>query len=264
MIEIRVDTRDAERFLDSIQKKQIPYASMIALNNVAFRVLKEGREHIQARLDRPTRWPIQSWYVRRKATKQSLMAVVGWSDFLAQKRLAPGNTGSDPEWYLSQQWNGGGRKHKAFERQLIRARLMPADRFAVPGEAAEEMNMMDRHGNMKPGVIVAILSAIGSFDEAGYTANATVRQSKRLSASKAAKKNVYWAGSPGKNTPNGIWALDENYGNGRGRLRPVMIFVRSPQYKKRLDLERIVRRARDKYLPDEFRKALQHAIRTAR
>jgi|GEM_PF-5912326 len=35
------------------------------------------------------------------------------------------------------------------------------------------------------GVLVAILSAVGSFDEMGYSANATVRQSRRLGKSRA-------------------------------------------------------------------------------
>lgn len=263
MIDIKIDTRDVERYLDSVQREQIPFAASRALNTVAFQVMREGRDHIKSGLDKPTRWPIQSWYVRRKADKQSLIAVVGWSDYLNQKRLNPGGSSSDAEYYLSQQWNGGGRKHKAFERQLIKAGFMPSGMYAVPGAAAEELGMMDGFGNMKPSVIVAILSSIGSFNEAGFKANATARQSKRMSAAKSAKRHVYWAGKPGKNTPNGIWIVDEKHSD-RGRLRPVIVFVNATNYKPRLDLESLARNVRERDMPREFNRALEYALRTAR
>lgn len=236
--------------------KQARYAARVALNNQAFKAMREGRSALSAGLDRPTRWTITSWYVRRKATREKLEAVVGWSDYLANK------SGNAADYYLSQHWNGGRREHKAFEKRLIRAGIMPAGMYAVPGKAAEDLKMIDPHGNMKGSVLVAILSAVQAFGESGYNANATTRQSKRMSASKMASRLVYWAGKPGKNTPNGIWVLDDKYSK-RGRLRPVLVFVRAPAYKRRLDLKSIATKAQTGF-EAEFKAAYAKAMATAR
>ena len=256
---IKVDIRG----LDGIRKmladgnKQARYAASVALNGQAFQAMRDGRAAIQSGLDRPTRWTVTSWYVRRRATKAKLEAVVGWSDYLANKQ------GNAADYYLAQQWTGGGRKHKAFENRLIRAGLMPAGMYAVPGRAAEELKMIDGNGNMKGSVLVAILSAVQAFRESGYTANASTRQSKRMSASKMAGRHVYWAGKPGPNTPNGIWVLDERHRKGRGRLRPVIIFVRAPVYRAKLNMQRIASGAVSGF-PAAFERAYAAALATAR
>lgn len=255
MIRVTVDSSSALRMLD-VGSKQARYAASVALNNQAFKAMRDGRKHIVHGLDRPTRWTVTSWYVRKKATKADLVSAVGWSDYLANKR------GDAADYYLSQHWNGGRREHKAFETRLIRAGILPAGMYAVPGQAAEDMNMIDRFGNMKGGVLVAILSALGAFKEAGYSANATTRQSKRISANKMATRQVYWAGKPGKNTPNGIWAIDDKHSK-RGRLRPVIVFVKAPNYKRRLDLKAIAAKAQAGF-DAEFKVAYAQAMATAR
>jgi hypothetical protein len=124
---------------------------------------------------------------------------------------------------------------------------MPAGMFAMPGDAAKGLGFIDARGNFKASALVQILSQLGAFTESGYSANATTRQSRKVKGLKAAAKQVYWAGKPGRNTPNGIWALDEKHGNGRGRLRPVMVFVSKANYKQRLDLSTVA-----KINPGEF------------
>jgi len=265
MVNISVDIKGMKELQSKLAgfEKQIPFVLKEALNAVAFQAMREGRDYLQKNIDRPTPWTVKSWYVRKKADKKSLVAVVGWSDYLSQKRIQEGQY-AGAEFYLAQHWNGGQRKLKAFERQLIKRRIMPAGMQAVPGKAAEDLNMIDKYGNMKASVLVAILSAVGSFDEMGYSANATVRQSKRLGASKMAAKFVYWAGKPGPNTPNGIWMLDEKFKRGRGRLRPVIVFVKPGNYRKRLDLDTISKTVEKRDLPREIDKAIEYAIRTAK
>lgn len=255
MLKVTVDVASVQRMLAQGQK-QVRFAASSALNTQAFKAMRDGRQHIEQKLDRPTRWTVTSWYVRKKATKADLVAVVGWSDYLSNKR------GNAADYYLSQHWNGGRREHKAFESRLIRAGIMPAGMYAVPGRAADDMGMMDRFGNMKGSVLVSILSALSAFTESGFSANASVRQSRRIGANKRAAKQVYWAGKPGKNTPNGIWAIDDKHGK-RGRLRPVIVFVKSPHYKIRLDLKSIADKAQSGF-PAEFDKAYRQALATAR
>ena len=238
-------------------ERQVPYAASRALNSAAFDVMRDGRAHITAGLDNSTPWTVKAWYVRKKADKNSLVASVGWSDYLANKR------GNAAEYYLSQHWEGGRRKLKAFESRLQRAGLMPQGWVSVIGEAAEALRMVDGRGNLKGSALVSILSGLGAFTESGYSANATTSRSKQIKGSKAAARHVYWAGKPGRNTPHGIWMLDDKFKRGRGRLRPILIFVKSATYKKRLDLGVIAEKSKSK-LNQYFNAEMESAIRTAR
>lgn len=254
--QVKVDGFDRVRRTVDAMGKQAAYAASRALNTTAFEVMREGRRKIESTLDKPTRWTVTSWYVRKKATKRELVATVGWSDYLANKQS------NAADYYLAQHFFGGTRHYKAFENKLRRAGVLPDGLNAVPGRAAEEMGMMDGRGNMKAGVIVAILSALQALSGPGHSGNASGR--KRQSANKRAARQVYWAGKPGPNTPMGIWALDESFRNGRGRLRPVMIFVRRAIYRKRLDLKAISDAVVARTFDREFDKELDAAMRTAR
>ena len=262
MIKVRIDGIKATIAKLSGQQKQVAFAASRALNNLAFQAMREGRSHIQANLDKPTAYTVTSWRVRRKATKANLEAVVGWSDYLVSKRIQGGQD-AGAEYYLAQHWSGGGRKLKAFERHMRRTGILPEGMYTVPGKAAEELGMIDGHGNFRGSAIVAIMSKVGALDELGYSGNATVRQSKRIGARKSATRHVYWVGKPGKNTPMGIWMLDEKF-SARGRLRPVMIFVRQPMYRVRLHIEQIHRAVLSAGWAREFDKELSAALRTAR
>lgn len=262
MIKVKIEGAQAAMARLAGQQKQVAYAASRALNTLAFKAMKEGQDHIRQRINQPTNFTVKSWYVRRKATKQKMEAVVGWSDYLSSKRTQDGQF-AGAEYYLAQHWNGGGRKYKAFEKHLSRTGILPAGMFAVPGQAAADLGMIDASGNMKASVIVAIMSGVGGFDELGYQANATVRQSKRRSASARAKRHVYWAGKPGKNTPAGIWVIDDKHSD-RGRLRPVIVFVRAPRYRVRLDIGVIHQRVVAAGFRAEFDKELAAALRSAR
>lgn len=252
MIKISITGLDKAQAMLRGAEKQINYAASRAINSTAFDAMREGRAHIAAGI-KASPWTVNAWYVRKKASKNNLTASVGWSDYLANKR------GHAAEYYLSQHWTGGSRKQKAFESRLQRAGLLPAGMVTVPGKAASDLRLTDGKGNIKGSSLVSILSGLGAFTESGYNANASGR---KPSKSKAASRHVYWAGKPGPNTPNGIWVIDEKYKSGRGRLRPVMIFVNRASYQKRLDLGRAVEKARrnmDKYFSDELNNALMNA-----
>lgn len=258
-MQIKIDTSSLQALAARISGmgKQVNYAASRAINSVAFDAMREGQAHIAAGLNNPTPWTVKAWYVRKKADKNSLVASVGWSDYMANKR------GHAAEHYLSQHWNGGARQLKAFEKRLQRAGLMPSGMMSVIGEAASDLGMVDARGNIKGSALVSILSGLGAFTESGYNANATTGRSKMLKGSKAAARHVYWAGKPGPNTPNGIWMIDEKHKRGRGRLRPILVFVKSAIYKKRLDLEKTVEKSRGKF-DQYFNVELQNALSSAR
>ena len=254
---IKVEMKGLQQTLASIagMGKQVRFAASRALNTAAFAAMREGQRQIEGALDKPTRWTLKSWYVRKKANKNDLVAAVGWSDYLVNKQF------KGPDYYLAHHFAGGRRKNKKFEDRLIAAGIMPAGYQCAIGKAAQEMGMIDTNGNMKGSVLIAILSGLQAL---GGDVNQNARGRGRLSANKRAAKQVYWAGKPGPNTPRGIWALDEKFKGGRGRLRPVLIYVKPGNYRKRLDLQKIADAVVVRTFNAEFAKEYENALRTAR
>jgi hypothetical protein len=171
--------------------------------------------------DRPTRFTLNALYVK-PATRGDLVAEVRFKE----------GFGSIPAWhYLGPEVEGGPRKHKSHELRLIRAGLMHADEFAVPGKGIK----LDANGNMKASDIERILSQVGAAEQmAGYKANAT-----KGSLARAKRKGVgrYFLLRPDasdlryqrRHVRAGIY-----YRKGLHDLVPVIVFVKAPKYSKRL------------------------------
>lgn len=76
---ITVDARgieEVQRRLESLAREQIPYATMLAINETAFAVRGAVQDEMKRVFDRPKPWTINQVRVR-KATKTKLVAVVG-------------------------------------------------------------------------------------------------------------------------------------------------------------------------------------------
>lgn len=253
MIDIKadIDIREATRHLDNVQREQIPFATSVALNNAAAKSLPDMSREVRDSFDRPTPW-IQKSARYTKATKAKPSITFGYDVFGNKQGVTAGKV-------LSAEVHGGERRLKRFEVALQRRGFLPSGMFAVPGEAAADLGMIDSYGNMKGSAIVQIMSKLGAFQEMGFTANATNGKRKR----KAGRDNVYWVGKPGRNTPLGVWLIDEK-SSGRGRLRPVLVFVKSARYEKRYDFHNAAAMYLRKHFDTEFASALQLALATAR
>lgn len=251
MIEIRVDTREAVRALNDLQRRQVPYATSVALNRAAFLSLDDIKHEVNDSFDRPTPW-IQKSARYTKATKTNLSLTFGYDVFGNKQGVTAGKV-------LRAQVAGGERKLKRFEIALRRKGVLPNGMFAVPGDAADDLGMIDRFGNMKGSAIVQILSKLEAFQEMGFTANVVNKKRKRAPG----RDRYYWVGKPGRNTPLGVWLVDEKGGK-RGRLRPVLVFVNSTNYEKRYDFQFAARTALLKHFDPEFDKALAQALASAR
>lgn len=75
MIDIKINTTSATRFLNNIATKQIPYAAMNTLNTVAFGVRDEEVKALDKHLDRPTPFTKRGYEVV-KASRGRLIASV--------------------------------------------------------------------------------------------------------------------------------------------------------------------------------------------
>lgn len=250
-VQVHVDTRDTERWLNDVQRKQIQFATSVALNRAAFLSLDDMSREVRDSFDRPTPW-IQKSARYTKATKANLSVTFGYDVFGNKQGVTAGKV-------LRAQVVGGERKLKRFEIALRRKGALPNGMFAVPGDAADELGMIDRFGNMKGSAIVQILSKLEAFQEIGFTANVVNKKRKRASG----RDRYFWVGKPGRNTPLGVWLIDDRH-SARGRLRPVLVFVKSTNYEKRYDFQFAARTALLKHFYPEFDKALAQALATAR
>ena len=76
-IEVKAETKKLTKYLKNAQKKQIPFATMLALNDTAFDARSYVQKSLPRRFDRPTPAMVRSVQVE-KAKKKNLTATVGF------------------------------------------------------------------------------------------------------------------------------------------------------------------------------------------
>ncbi|MEQ5770016.1 hypothetical protein NFH98_20810 [Halomonas sp. H33-56] len=227
-------------------ERQIPFATALALTRVAQRVKQGELAVMKRRFDRPTKFTMNSLYVKRaKKGDSPPRATVHFRDF------APKGTPADT--YLQPQVRGVRRNKKRFEKALIYAGAMKPDEWAIPGGGARR----DVYGNVAKGQITQVLSALRAFGEQGYQANATSSKSSR----RKGNARRYFAGEVGGE--RGVWQrINSAFGEG---VKPIFLFTRDePSYRTRLPMTKIAENIAKANYDREFSRAIEEAIATAR
>jgi len=245
-ISVKANIDSTIRWLNDVQRSQVPHAQAVALTRTAKLVQAAEIAEIRRTFDRPTQYTLGSVFMK-PATKSRPVAKV-W----LKSKLDAGK-GTAAEDYLLPQIEGGARKLKRFERALQAVGAMPPGYFAVPGSAAK----LDSAGNMDRGQIVKILSYFRAFPEAGYRANITARRKAAL----ARRGDAYFIGQP-RGAPLGIWYRRTSALG--SAIKPVIIFVTRPTYQKLFRFFEVASRVIRTEFPGQFRIALAEALRTAR
>lgn len=217
--------------LDDAVKKQVPFAAMLALNETATKAKAEEVRVMQGAFSNPTPFVLNSLRVDR-ATKQDLKAAVGFKNVY-------GDFGGAVEKILLPNINGGPRKPKGAEKTLRRNGILRADEFIVPSRTMK----LNSYGNISAGIMNKILSNIGAQSDSTANTPADRRTFK------------YVVGQVGGT--RGIWTIQK-----RG-WKPVLIFVKSPTYKKRFDFHAVSNKVIDKEFEPSLSRALERAISTA-
>lgn len=247
-IGLRIDSDQIKRILDGVVKDQVPFATAKALTGTAQLVKKALITEMSSAFDRPTPYTLRSLFLS-PAKKTKLEARVWLKDDAGK--------GTPATKYLLPQIEGGGRRHKRFERALAAVGLLPQGMYVVPGEAAK----MDAYGNMARGQVVQILSALKAAETyAGHSANRTARSAKR----KGRKLAEYFVGNPGggDGKPTGVW---QRFGFAYGSaVKPVAIFTRQPQYRVRYKFYDIAEHVVTTEFESQFNAAVATAMATAR
>ena len=246
---------DIDRVTASFSGKlqgQIPYAASRAMNATIDIARDEIVKDMRSVFDRPTPYALNGLRTV-KTNKRELKVSVAFKD-------EAGKGGTPADKFVAPQVFGGNRRLKRFERALQRIGAMPSGSFAVPGAGA----VIDSYGNMARSQITQILSALQAFGEQGYLANATAKTlSKRKKGTRSKRGEVYFALPRGRNgLKPGVYKRTK-FAFGWA-LKPVLIFVTSVGYSKRLPMLETVRKTFDKHFASQFEAAFVKAVATAR
>lgn len=245
-VDIRVDTRAAERYLTTVQRKHIPFAASLALNKTADQVRGALTDEMSV-FDRPKSATRKGVYATR-SRKTSLSADVGL------KSRASGAAPVDE--YLAANLVGAlpRRKDKRAEILLRNAGVLPPGMQLRPGKGAR----LDQYGNMSRGQIVQIVSffrAFGSIKESGRRPKSgDASGSAVLNAPKVRKKSsaIFFT------TKTGVWQRSGK------KVAQVLTFIHPQTYKKSYDFRRTAEHVARKQFRTNYEAALGRALATAR
>lgn len=249
MLKINVQIQGLDKTLAQITglQKQVQFAAAKALTQTAKKVQTRLIAEMGSQFDRPTPYTLRSTFLK-PATKVELAAIVGLKDRAGSKAAIP------PSELLAHQFSGGGRLWKGLERYLQRAGLIGAGEFVAPGAGAR----LDAFGNMSRGQIAQMMSQLRiGIDPYQY---ATKSARSRRNVRKAGR--IFWARGNvrDQHLARGAW-IDMGASVG---LRPLLLVVSRPTYRRRIDLESLAADTVAKEWGPTFDAALADAVRTAR
>ncbi len=234
---LKVDLSRLQKKMSALEKKQIPFALAKSLTDTAKEVKKEIVKEMRNVFDRPTPYTLNSLYIDPAVKKKNKFSATVKIKDSAQKGIAPVK-------YLGAEVEGGERNLKRSEIALQRRGFLSKDRFVVPGRGVR----LDRHGNISGSQMVQILSALGAFTESGFTMNR---------AGKLKKHRNFFVPKPGSKLKPGVWERT------RSGIKPILMFVKSPQYRKRLHFYKIAQRVSASKFNRIFKANFIHAMKTA-
>lgn len=242
-ISVRSNIKDLQRTLATLATKQINFATASAMTRTAQDVKAAIKKEMETVFDRPTRWTLNS--LRLFPAKKTNLTAKVWLKNEADK-------GVPPTRWLTPQIDGGHREDKRSELRLRAAGILPPGMAMVPGAGAK----LDQYGNMSKGQIIQILSGLGAFNTAGFTANASNSARSRAKGN-AARYFVLRKGGR-------AIGVGQRTGKGPGSVVVVMAFVSRPRYSKRLDFYGVANRVVAARMNANLEAAVAAAIRTSR
>lgn len=264
MIGIESNSNDLGRRLNDVAAKQLPYAAMRTVNDLAFTIRADLQNQFRASFDRPTPFTLRSIIVN-KATRQDPEAFVGL------------RTDNREDHILGHHFSGGRRAWKRMEARLKYAGILKPNRIVVPGGAAA----LNAYGNIRPGLLTRILSyfdALGmGYDMGAAGRSRLARRGKTRQGYATVRGTEYFVsfgkGNSGRRSrqfgfdsaqqhlPAGIWSRKGIHGF---QIAPVLMFVEPGTYRKRFDLKHTAEKIIERDGPALLANHLANAIRTAR
>lgn len=240
-----IDTSKLTKELQLWQKTQVPYAISRALNNTALTVQRELQGEMGRVFDRPTRFTLTSTHIKR-ATKHDLEARIKIKDEALK-------SGAAIRW-LGPQIAGGYRDAKRSETLLRQRGILGSDEYIVPGPGAN----LDANGNISRGQMQKILSRVGASFDALTRAPGKV---SRVKGTSYGETYFYLREPKGRLTRRGIYRRVQ--AGSMSVVRPVLLFVKRPRYRKRLRFFEIVEQTFVMRYPLQLKYELERLFRQA-
>ena len=243
-INVKSDIDRVVRGLSAQARRQIPFATAVALTRTAKAVENDLRGEMGKVFDKPAPYVARGTFVQ-SAKKTALEATVGMRD-------QANGRGASPAMYVRESFGGGMRGQKPFEVALRAMGALPAGWKTVPGAGLK----LDAYGAPNRKQLAEVLGAMRSGMRA-YKG-----RGKRMQAV------GYFAVLPGarrastRHLAPGIYRRIQS-GIG-GALQPVLIFVQQAAYQRRLDIQAIGDRTVRSEFAAHFRQALGQAMESAR
>lgn len=153
-ISIKSDLKRVSKTLSRVQRKQIPFAASNALNDTAFDVQRTEKQEAPRRLDRPTRFTISGFRVR-KSSKRTLHARVfipptqwGYMRYAVEGGTAPGTSNVPVNAPLNQY---GSMRRNYLRNQLSRKDVFSGKPRGHHGAPAGVWQRIGRSGGQRKG-----------------------------------------------------------------------------------------------------------------
>jgi hypothetical protein len=245
--------------MTDIEKRQLPFATMQALNQTMFEVRQGWEKAMSSVFDAPTALTLRSVrYV--KATKNRLVAEV--------YILNEAHKGTPPATYLEHEAIGGAREPKPFERIMRDAGVLFPNEFAVPARGAP----LDAYGNLRGGLLRALLADVQAVRGSAVASNRESRGKRARRNRKKAGQGVYFLQRIKRGRlPKGIYErLNRGFvgpragGGGGGGVRMILAIVGQPAYHVRFDARQLAQELFDRSFPTAFQQQLARAVLNAK
>ena len=203
-ISVVANTKQLTKHLNRIQKKQIPFATSKALNDVAFDARSYVQKSLPRRLDRPTKGIISSVQVQ-KSKKKNLVATVGFAGL----------------GFKSTKWS---ESPAEIMRRHIKGGTRTPQGKAIPVPIARNLKL-NKFGNMPRTKIKTLLSKPDKY----FSGQPKGRDAGIYERTKRTKQK------PGKLRMLISWEPRTQYQGGRFPLKKIVELAVKNKYRKRFD-----------------------------
>ena len=230
--DIRSNVVEVSRWLDDVQRKQLPFATVLAMTMTAKDIRAEEISVMKRVFDRPTPYTLNALAVK-PAKKSTMVASVEFKE---------GFSGTPAKRFLNPNVNGGPRSQRSSELQI--APLLKGYSYLVPASGYP----LNAYGNVPGSQMRRVISQLKVSRNADANASQSAR-SKRKRRAQAFFVN-----------PAGNMVMER-----RGKeVRPVLIGVRVPNYTKRFPFYETARTVLADRMAINFEIAFQRAMASAR
>ena len=194
---VTFDVNHMLKKVDTIKQVQIPFASSLALNNLAKDVRDNYRAEMKQRFRNPVPFTLNGMYIKA-SSKTNLYVEVGLKEFATK--------GNPTSKYLLPQIQGGKPYLTRFQKALrIKGILAPGE-IAIPTQS--DYLKRNQYGNVMPSQYTEILYSLQAFrDSSAFTYR---REAKRVRAARQYKARTTAAFNSSRNRYfPGIYLEDE-------------------------------------------------------